>query len=475
MASPQYSGDFVMDDVTIISSAGVSYNIQTLIIEINVYESIKTPWLSGTILIEDTTGLVETAPIIGQERVLFSFATSKDHDKIDFTKYQGVVTRISKRTTSNLTSQTYILEFSTLERMKNARTKVSKSFEGTTDLIVKDILTDKNYINNPKPLELEPTQGVRKYVMPNISPYSCIRMMGKESITSENRTGFLFYENHRGFNFRSISSLLQSKAGVPHPVKRIFIHGPPIGATEARFHAMTMLQFEILVGGNTFIKLQQGALCSKMIKHDIYNKNFGEYHFDYLNSFSDNPHTMSTENEFGPLISDMKMDETEKKITEFPDSKCFLTTSSSTDLYTEGKTDSQIEKWLQTGLSNKHQSENLTNMITIMGDSSIAAGDLIEIRIPSSLPGKKKVPERDQMDPYLSGRYLAQAVRHKINPRQQHYVTFIEAAKDSIYPKLPAMDQDFSWTEEPKKESNSLDVAEASSFDLQSSTASIFT
>ena len=84
MSSQQYSGDFVMDDVTVISSTGTSFNIQNLIIELNVYENIRLPWLSGNILIEDTTGVVEKAPIIGQERILFSVASSKDHEKIDF-------------------------------------------------------------------------------------------------------------------------------------------------------------------------------------------------------------------------------------------------------------------------------------------------------------------------------------------------------------------------------------------------------
>ena len=451
MSSQQYSGDFVMDDVTVISSTGTSFNIQNLIIELNVYENIRLPWLSGNILIEDTTGVVEKAPIIGQERILFSVASSKDHEKIDFTRYHGIVTTVAKRTSASLTSQTYILEFSTLERYKNVRTKVSKSYTGTTDLIVKDIFKDKIYINSPKKIEYEPTVGTRQYVFPNITPFSCIKMLKRESLSPVNGSGYLFYENHRGFNFRSMGSLLQNSAGESLPIKRIFIHGPPAGSTEKRFQAMTLLQYEILKEGNSFISLQRGMFGSKLIKHDVYNKNFGEYHFDFFNSFSRQSHTMSNVSNYGSLVSDMKVDETNKKITEFPDSKCFLTTSGSNNLYTDGLCDSQNEKWVQRGISQKQQSTYLTNLLTVMGDSSIAAGDLIEVRIPSSMPGKKKVPEKDQLDPYLSGRYLAQAVRHKINPREQHYVTFIEGIKDSIHPKLPSMGSDFTWTKEPSQ------------------------
>ena len=83
----QHAGDYIMDDVVILANTGQTYNIQNQILELNIFESIRRPVMSGSLMIEDGTSLIETAPIVGQERIMFSLATSKDHEILDFKTY----------------------------------------------------------------------------------------------------------------------------------------------------------------------------------------------------------------------------------------------------------------------------------------------------------------------------------------------------------------------------------------------------
>ena len=447
MASQQQVGDFYMDDVVILSSTGTSYNIQSQIIEINIYESIRTNTMSGNIVIEDGTGMIEKAPIIGQERIMFSVSSSKDHDKIDFTVYHGMVNEIIKRTSASLTTQTYVLLFTTQEDFRNIRSKVSRSFTGTPNEIIQNIFKDENYLNCKKGLVCETTKGNKKYVMPNLRPFDCINLIREGALSDTDIGGYLFFENHRGFHFRTFLSLLEDKSKVPYPPKRIFVHGPPATANE-KSQQMSIIQYEIVRNGATFQELKKGMFGSKLTKYDMYNKNFGEYHFDYLNSFDSYGHSMSNKNQFGPMVSDAPMDETKKKISEFHDARCFLTSSGSNNLFTDGLIDNESEKWVQQNFSKESESYYFINNITILGDSSLAAGDVIELRIPTSKISKKSIPTEDQMDSFLSGRHVIESIRHKITPRSQDYVCFLSCIKDSVYPRLSSTEQSFEWPPE---------------------------
>ena len=71
----QHAGDYIMDDVVILSNTGETHNIQNQIMEVNIFESIRRPVMSGSLMIEDGTALIETAPIVGQERIMFSLTS----------------------------------------------------------------------------------------------------------------------------------------------------------------------------------------------------------------------------------------------------------------------------------------------------------------------------------------------------------------------------------------------------------------
>ena len=47
----QKAGDFILDGVLIVGSSGARINIADQVQELNIYESIDTPYISGNILL----------------------------------------------------------------------------------------------------------------------------------------------------------------------------------------------------------------------------------------------------------------------------------------------------------------------------------------------------------------------------------------------------------------------------------------
>ena len=67
---------------------------------------------------------------------------------------------------------------------------------------------------------------------------------------------------------------------------------------------------------NTYHSLSDGMFGSKLTKYDIYNKNFGEFEFNYHAGFRGYNHGMTNETNFGPMVSESAIDDTGKSISE---------------------------------------------------------------------------------------------------------------------------------------------------------------
>ena len=169
----QHPGDFLLDGVLIVGSSGVEVEVTELLKELNIYQSIDSPFMSGNVMIEDPSGLAEVLPFIGQERIIFSLRTP-GRSAIDFNRYHGIIYNVGKRFHTTDRAQTLLLNFTSLENYKNLRTKVSQSFKGLISTMVQDILKSENYLGTKKPINIDITKNIRTFVIPNITPFKTI-------------------------------------------------------------------------------------------------------------------------------------------------------------------------------------------------------------------------------------------------------------------------------------------------------------
>ena len=452
----QHPGDFLLDGVLIVGSSGVEVEVTELLKELNIFQNIDSPFMSGNIMIEDGSGLSEVLPFIGQERIIFSLRTP-GRQKIDFNRYHGIIYNVGKRFHTTDRAQTLLLNFTSLENYKNLRTKVSQSFKGTISTIVQEILTSDNYLGTKKSINIDTTKNIRTFVIPNITPFKAIDFLKRESVSAaEQSPHYLFYENPDGFHFRSLDSLLGQLGTLSVEHKDTYRFEPPPspagaggGSPDPEYTLPTILHWEAADNSNSFIGLRKGMYASTLYTHDIFNKNIQKFEFDYVKDRGKRNTTNQRKRTSGTQIPQSKIDD-KKTITEFPDAAVFVHPSGSDKMHTLG-TDNNADEWLQEGRSRALERQFFTLKIETYGNTGVMVGDIINVLIPSNKTlgsGEGK----DSVDPILSGRYLVTEQHHLVLPDEQMHSMVMTIMKDS-FEQMPKSD-DRKYQEEPQGSSD---------------------
>ena len=144
------AGRFLLDDIVLVSyqsADGSNKNakkisVKTLVTEINLYESLEGPGLSGNITLTDGQAIVSHLPLTGYERIEFKLYTPGCSRGFDFSAITGhpmFIYKISNRMGSTPRSQRYMLHFCSKEMIDNEMTRVNRTMTGSIDQMVTDI------------------------------------------------------------------------------------------------------------------------------------------------------------------------------------------------------------------------------------------------------------------------------------------------------------------------------------------------
>jgi hypothetical protein len=72
----KFAGDYKLHDVKIGSARGEIYDVFNFVIDINIYEDIYSPTMSGNLTLNDAQDLINLLPMIGEEKLLITFQTA---------------------------------------------------------------------------------------------------------------------------------------------------------------------------------------------------------------------------------------------------------------------------------------------------------------------------------------------------------------------------------------------------------------
>ena len=82
------------------------------VLELIIYEDIESSSITGSLLIDDSSGIYQSLPIIGQEKIIFKVTTpGTEYRLYNFANVYDV----EKRITSGEHSHTYLLNWTTDE------------------------------------------------------------------------------------------------------------------------------------------------------------------------------------------------------------------------------------------------------------------------------------------------------------------------------------------------------------------------
>ena len=140
MADLKFAGDYELEGIFVhAASTQGSLDIKPLLLELNIYESIFSPNITGSLTIADTTNHLQNVPFKGQEELEFKFGIP-DNEQIDFTRHRVRVTKVSNVNRVEERQQVYTLNFTSKETVTDLRTPLNKIYKGTADQIIQDVL-----------------------------------------------------------------------------------------------------------------------------------------------------------------------------------------------------------------------------------------------------------------------------------------------------------------------------------------------
>ena len=208
---------FIINDCSLIPSEGSSlkqeFNIAGGNPNITYFESIKSPAISLSLNFIDVDQLISREGITGGEYLSLRIKV-QGYDKefeIKPDKHLLMLNSVKNVTTSS-SKQFATLEFLSVEAIINETSRVNQRFTGNVTDTVKKLLKDKKGIKTKKKLDSDQATNSYSFVGNLKRPFDTIQWLCSKSQSSNDDSGFLFFETLDGYVFKSIKTLLEGKS-----------------------------------------------------------------------------------------------------------------------------------------------------------------------------------------------------------------------------------------------------------------------
>ena len=421
-------------------------DIKGITMTMSITEDIFNNNIVGSIIVYDTQDIRTLLPLTGLERLSFNFNTPglpgydmSEDTGVPFQIYK--VDSIRKDPTSDI-GQFYKIYFCSPEQYNNQITSVSRAYAGPIENAVEDILRNKKYLNSKKSFYFEKTATNAKYVLPSLKPFNAIKYLSSQTLSGKyNNAGYLFYENSKGFHFRSLESMLAMGGAVARPTRWNFQSQiqmvkdgkqDEVKDIERRMQNVIKLEFGKQV--DTLANIVDGLYANRVIVHDAFNKTITTHDFNYKDNYEKGYHLESLGEEgdnFKFITPETQLNDTGKSLYELPNSKKMVVTETSRvhNDYEFTPTSRTLPKIT----SQMAGFKNMNLSLLVYGNTSLNCGDVINYSAPIMQPGEKKA-----QNPYTSGRYLIMAIKHTISVESRTHEMVLRCFKDSVrtpYPK----------------------------------------
>jgi len=340
--------------------------------ELDIYEDIMSNSVTGQMLVVDGFNMPDRLPIVGGERLKVRFRTASFEKEINQTM---VIYKVGERMFSNNPdkAQMYWLFLCTEDAWNNAQLDVSFSSRGTYDSLIKKSLEK---LNSKKTQDLQATNGIASFIAPYWSPLKICSYAATRSVTDDGGPMF-FWETTDAYMLKSLDTMFKQA-----PQKKIFIEDRK--GNSILEHADKLF--------NTVMSWNYAASDDKLTQNR--NGDFGTdvYIMDTVNW------NISRQEVTKDSIDIIRID-------KFPitDSKWSGRSKTESVLSKpDGSEQSEVRKRL---ILDKIDNKRI--VVELPGDSSVHAGQLIDLDVPSMTGQLAYATEK-----VASGNFLAASVRH---------------------------------------------------------------
>jgi hypothetical protein len=443
----RYATEYQIDYINLMSNLqGGVINLIEFLVELNIFEDIYSPTITGKIVVSDALGFIGNFRLNGTEFVQIGFRKSASSENAIVRNFR-VFSITNRNTNQNNAYESYVIEICSEEFIFSEQYRISKGYTNTaisdiiTDILTKYIkvggnVTTKNSTNiGTKNIYIEKTKGAYDFALPNKKLFETINWLSNYAMPlNQFGADMLFYENCNGYFFQSLQTLYQQNT------YQTFYYNPKNISTEVKDQVVNVIDFEVLNFFDTLDAVNNGFFANKTISFDVLTRtkktnNF----FSYDNYYGKSKHL----NKY-PVTNDYKnrrndyihqvMDggELEMGVLRLASSNQKQKMNSWVMNSKNGADNVANDIFIETYMKNRVAQLGLINYtrlkITVPGDQQLAIGSVVKF-ITYGVGGTNEHSER-KPDPFYSGRYLITAVRHKLD-KDLKYITVLEISKES--------------------------------------------
>jgi len=426
-----FPGDFILDYFFIINHRGETVNITDAVVNLNVYESINSPYLTGDFTFLDSTDIIRANDLgFGQERVSISLRTPEFEDNVINNEASNWrVVAVLEDEVLGAATRKMKMSFTTKEFVRDKQVRISKTYEDTYAEMAVSVLTDENYLATKKDIIVEPTKNIHKFCVPDMHPFEFINTIASSCQAKDsNNVGYLFYETlNNTINFRSYGSLAQPGAAEQDPSELMaYTLGKSAnisdGTVKSKLGAIE--SFKPMTHHNDIQNLNKGFYGSKLIDFDIYKKTHKTTEYSYFDAFETIPHLDSSEG----LPFSKTPDMVGKTLADYKDYAQYMAYHTSAD----ANTITHPTTTIQQSHAEANSWENNRVHIKVPGRPGINAGSMILIVVTDMTISKGDItPTPENL---YSGKYLIDNIQHTFifgAPIKIHQMS-ITAIRDSV-------------------------------------------
>jgi hypothetical protein len=393
------------------NTGGGSVDLSAGVVEYNYYESVLSNTISATATIVETgnqadgpgRGSLDGLPIRGGER-----AQIKISDNQGGTLEVPLYVNRARDAIPGTQQDLYILDFASQEYFANTQTRVTKRYEGKISDHVSSILGDVLPVSGG--VDVDETSLEYNFVGNDRKPFYVCTWLASKSVPAQGiggAAGFLFFQTRDGFHFKSIDNLFRGSS-----VKKFNYNntGNSVSGNDAN-----ILNYTIESDTELHQNLTLGTYNNKSIFFDFLSMNYREKSY----SIEDQQGKVEVAGKKGDNFNFVA-----KEFTRTPSR--FMTHVLDIGVNPKGTGDAQLENWEDEKEDGNYKTEDtavqsimrynqlfsVKAQITIAGDFSIKAGDLVECSFPE-LSGADLTNTNDES----GGIYMVAHVCHRITPK----------------------------------------------------------
>lgn len=420
---------------------GTEYDIQALVTDFSITESIYRPALTLSMNIKDPVNLLEEGQFIGQEKITVKLAArdytddgSINSDPETNIVHTFYVTEYPVYGKYNNLMQVYsirgISEFAYLSKLK----RISRAFSGNIKKFVESVLVRDLHLPSDK-LYIADSAGVNSsFIVPNMNPVDAIIWALRRCYDEKHSSPFYCYQILNGQVRLESQVDIASKESYEEYIDAKFFQHDPLTRTQEDYDELSrrilsitsdLRMSKLLAGVN-------GAYASRTDYLDLSTKTVSRSVFDLTKEL---PDMVTIENE--SPVSTQFTPEDNLPLTRYDLAKINYVSTNS--LAFDGSLAGNYHSSTLNGRINRAQAytENLDTIshdIVLTGDFNLNSGMVISLRLPPSFDPNSKKENIDNQpnvsaDRFFSGDYQVVSISHNF---AEDYTMDVKVKRDSF-------------------------------------------